>query len=151
MKKSTSKNEKVDKLELQLKKALSDYQNLKRDMNKRLDFEEMMIRKSVMRSLIELADDIDLAMDNVEGEKGWREGVSNILNKFYIVLKDLGGQVIETKEGDDFDSEKHDAIGVVNEGKDGKIVKIVQNGYTIKDVIVRPARVIVCKSDKENK
>ena len=70
MKNNVPQDEKVDKLEIQLKKALSDYQNLKRDMDKRLDFEETMIRKSTMRSLIELADDIDLAIDSVEDERG---------------------------------------------------------------------------------
>jgi len=148
-KEDKNKKAKSDELENQLKKALSDYQNLKRDMTKRLDFEEAMIRKGVMRELIELADDIDMAMDSVHDEKGWREGVSNILNKFYTVIAGIGGQMIEVKKGDNFDPEKHEAVGTVSEGEDGKIVKVVQNGYTLNDMVVRPSRVIVCKSENK--
>lgn len=144
-KEDKSKKVKSDELENQLKKALSDYQNLKRDMEKRLSMEDLIIRRSIMRSLIELADDIDLALDNVNNEKGWREGVANILDKFHNVLADIGGKVMDVKFGDKFDSDKHEAVGVVSEGKEGTIVKIVQNGYMLNDLVVRPARVIVCK------
>ncbi len=149
IKQSSDQEKKIKELENQLKKVLSDYQNLKRDMGKRLDFEEVMIRKSVMKDLINLADDIDLAIDKVTDEKGWREGVRGILEKFYTVIQSLGGEVVSVKKGDKFDPNMHEAIGTVNEGKDGTVVKVVQNGYMLGEVVVRPARVIVSKIEKK--
>ena len=141
-------NLREQELENQLKQALADYQNLKRDMQKRLDFEEEVIRADVLKSVIELADDIDLAVDHVDDEKGWREGVSMILEKFRKVIDDMGAEIMEVKPGDEFDPEIHEAVGVVYEGKDGTIASILQNGYKMGDIIVRPARVVVNKIKK---
>ncbi len=142
-------NNRENELENQLKQALSDYHNLKREMDKRLDFEQMMIRKDLVNQVIGLADDIDMALDHTEDEKGWREGVSAILEKFHGVISDLGAEIIETKPGDKFDTDMHEAVGVVSAGvqkkDDGKVTKIVQNGYKIGDVVIRPVRVIVNK------
>jgi molecular chaperone GrpE len=138
-----------EELENQLKQALADYQNLKRDMQKRLDFEEELIRADMLKSIIELADDIDVAVDHVEDEKGWREGVTMILEKFRKVIENVGAEIIETKQGDAFDADIHEAVGVVYEGEDGTIACVVQNGYRLGNIVVRPARVIVTKMNNK--
>lgn len=132
-------------LEGQLKKALADYQNLKRDMEKRLEFEGDLVKADLLRSVIEIADDIDLALDHTEDEKGWRDGVSQILEKFRATIEEMGAEVIACSKGDTFDPQIHEAVGVVYGDKDGKIAQVVQNGYIIGDKVVRPARVIVHK------
>ena len=143
----TLKHDKVD-LEEKLKKSLADYQNLTKEMKKRLDFEENMVRIKVLREIIGIADDIDVAVDHIEDEKGWREGIGLILEKFRTVIENIGAELIECKEGDRFDASIHEAIGVVNEGDDGHIAKVIQNGYRLGDVVVRPTRVIVSKINK---
>ncbi|MBN2100960.1 nucleotide exchange factor GrpE [Candidatus Dojkabacteria bacterium] len=137
--------EKIQELENSLKKALSDYQNLRKDMEKRLDFEEKVIRSDLLRKIIDLADDIDVAVDHVEDEKGWREGITQILSKFRLIISEMGGEIIDAKEGDKFNADLHEAVGIVCEGKDGHIAKVVQNGYKLGDMVVRPARVLVNK------
>lgn len=132
-------------LESKLKKTLADYQNLKKDMKKQLDFEGSLIRVDLLRSIIGLADDIDVAVDHVNDEKGWREGVTMILEKFRTVIEDIGAEMIECKSGDKFNAVEHEAVGVVNEGKDGRIAKVVQNGYRLNNIVIRPVRVIVNK------
>lgn len=134
-----------EELNVQLRQALADYQNLKKDMQKRLDFEENVIRADMLKSIIELADDIDVAVDHVEDEKGWREGITMILEKFRRVIENVGAEIIETKQGDQFDADVHEAVGVVYEGEDGTIARVVQNGYRLGDIVVRPVRVIVNK------
>ena len=63
-----------------------------------------------------------------------------------LSIEDIGAEIIECKPGDVFDAEVHEAIGVVHEGKkDGTVATVVQNGYRLGDIIVRPARVIVNK------
>lgn len=132
-------------LEGQLKKALADYQNLKRDMEKRLDFEGDMIKADLLRSVIEIADDVDLALDHVEDEKGWRDGIAQILEKFRSTIEEMGAEVIECSVGDAFDPRKHEAVGVIYGKEEDTIAQIVQNGYEIGEKVVRPTRVIVHK------
>jgi molecular chaperone GrpE len=141
----------IEQLENKLKKALADYQNLKKEMERRLDFERNMIRKELIREVISLADDIDIAIDHVEDEKGWREGITRILEKFRKTLDDMGAELIETKQGDKFDASVHEAVGVTHKGEPGTIATVVQNGYRLGDVVIRPVRVIVNKINKDNK
>ncbi|MEA3357707.1 MAG: nucleotide exchange factor GrpE [Patescibacteria group bacterium] len=136
-------------LEENLKKALADFQNLQKGMEKRLDFERSLIKVEVMRGLVDLADDIDVAIDHIDDEKGWREGVGQILEKFRVVIGDLGAEIIKCKRGDKFDTNIHEAVGVVNKRPDGLIASVIQNGYKIEDVVVRPSRVIVNKIKKK--
>lgn len=139
---------KVEELENKLKKALADYQNLKKDMDKRLDFESNLLRADLLRSVVDIADDIDVAIDHVKDEKGWREGVTMILEKFRSSIEGMGAEMIECKPGDQFNAELHEAIGVVYEGDPGTIAKVIQNGYRIGETIIRPSRVMVNKGQK---
>jgi molecular chaperone GrpE len=143
--------EEVERLDSKLKGVLADYQNLRKEMDKRLDFERNMIRTDLLKSVIELADDIDVAIDHVEDEKGWREGITMILEKFRKTMKDMGAEIIKCKPGDKFDSKVHEAVGIAKEGDNGTIHKVVQNGYRVGDVVIRPARVIVNKISTNNK
>ncbi len=141
----------IEQLENKLKKALADYQNLKKEMERRLDFERNMIRKELIHEVISLADDIDIAIDHVEDEKGWREGITRILEKFRKTLDDMGAELIKTKQGDKFDASIHEAVGVTHKGEPGTIATVVQNGYRLGDVVIRPVRVIVNKINKDSK
>lgn len=142
---SSGLDEKLEETKDQLKKALADYQNLKKDMDKRLEFERGLIRATLLKRMIELSDDIDVAIDHVRDEKGWREGVTQILEKSRNIITDMGAELIDTKTGDDFDPGVHEAVAVAHGGEDGTISKVLQNGYRIGDMIIRPARVIVYK------
>lgn len=144
-------NDRIEKLENQLKRALADYQNLQRDMQKRLDYEEKSIRSDVLKQVIDIADDIDLAVDHTKDDKGWREGVLKILEKFRSVIENMGAEPIEVQKGDKFDTDIHEAIGVVHESDENNTIhQVVQKGYKIEDFVVRPARVIVNKINKNN-
>lgn len=144
-------NDRETQLDNQLKQALADYQNLKRDMEKRLQFEGDIVRADILRSVIGIADDVDVALDHAADDKGWREGITNVLAKFRTVIESMGASMVECKPGDQFDAHVHEAIGVVYEGKEGTIAKVIQNGYKLGDMVVRPARVIVNKSNNINK
>jgi molecular chaperone GrpE len=150
-KKEDELKKEIETLESQLRGALSDYQNLKREMEKRLDLERNLIRRELVEDVIGLADDIDIAIDHVEDEKGWREGVSQILEKFRKTIKDMGAEIIKCKPGDKFDSSIHEAVAVSDKGKDGTIQTVVQNGYRVGDIVIRPARVIVNKISNKKK
>ena len=52
---------------------------------------------------------------------------------------------MKVKKGDDFDDEKHEAITQIPAEKDlqGKIVDVVEAGYTLGETVVRFAKVVV--------
>ena len=95
------------------------------------------------RTAREKADWIKLASS---GEAANAEGFKLIYNKLSETLKQKGLVAVETKKGDDFDVDIHDAIARIPAGDEalkGKIVDVTQKGYKIGDRIIRYAKVVI--------
>ena len=143
-------NTKIENLEGQLKKALADYINLERDMDKRLDIRAVQLKMSIARQLMDIVDASTLALQAKENIKlegdalAWSDGVSVILSQIEKTFETLGIDKMIVNIGDTFDSSEHEALAMVNEGEKGKVHQVVAQGYKLGDYIVRPARVIVC-------
>lgn len=70
-----------------------------------------------------------------------RDEVNRILGKYDI-------KRVEPKKGDDFDYKIHQALVQIptNEFPEGKIVQVIQAGFTMKERVLRPAMVGVAKA-----
>ena len=147
------KKERIEELEGQLKKVLADYANMQRDNEKRQEMALIQLKARVAMDVITILDDVTLAeaakkkieMSEPAGE--WADGIVGTLKKLNKSLEVLGITPMNCKVGEEFDSSKHEAFGVVYEGENGKINQVVQDGYVMKgtDIVVRAARVIVSK------
>jgi len=122
----------IAELENQLKQALSDYQSLKRDMEKRLQFEGEMVRADVLRSVIGIADDMDIALSHKEGadEKSLEGRNGDDFAEDAVYRRANWARRIECAIGDVFDVPPHEAVGIVNEGKDGTIDRLFRTDTT---------------------
>jgi molecular chaperone GrpE len=70
-------------------------------------------------------------------------GIEYIFGQLRTVLEGEGVTQFG-KVGDTFDPHLHESmeqVAVENEGDNDKIVKILQNGYKMNDIVLRPARV----------
>lgn len=145
-----------EKLEVtnQLKKALADYQNLESSIDRRIDIRMAQTKKSVAQSLMTIMDDIHYgikAKDNLDSSgistevQAWISGMAETANKMSNVLKELDIELMEVNPGDDMDSSKHEVVTVIPGDKDNKIVEMLQPGYMMGDMIIRPAKVVVSK------
>lgn len=88
--------------------------------------------------------DLDLSNATVEGIM---EGIDLVERKFVRVIADSGMEMIDPV-GDAFDPERMEAMMRVpteNEEEDDVVAQVFQKGYTLKGVLVRPARVSVHK------
>lgn len=140
-----------EKLEVenQLKKALADYHNLLNNLEKRDEVRFFQTRKKLFESLIPSLDSIMMAIEAgkelefEEKSKSWKEGIVAVLEKINKGMEDIGlGQYVPQK-GEAFDSNLHEAIATVKEGKKGEIYDVVQPGYILDETVIRPARVVV--------
>lgn len=155
--KEKSKSEKIDPLS-QLKSEL----NTEKDRYLRLfaEFENYKKRTSrerielfktagedVMVSLLPVLDDFDRALNEIEKAKddGLFKGVELISNKLREALKNKGLDVGETKVGDVFDAEIHEAITQLPSEPEmkGKIIDVIEKGYTLGDKIIRYPKVVI--------
>ena len=160
---SEQDNEEVTAQELedcinQKMRAIADYQNLKRRVDEERKERQRKITSDVIYTMLPVLDDIDRAListqvtaitenDNGVQEK-WVEGILLIKEKFMNILNDEGIIEIDTKV--DFDPKLHEAVGYAN-GNENKILEVIQKGFCMDDVIIRPAKVVVGqKKKKEN-
>lgn len=99
-----------------------------------------------IKGLLPVLDDCERALAILEtsGDEAAKEGTSLIYNKLMDYLKTLGLEMISAK-GEDFDTDFHEAVTQIVAGEEmkGKVVDVVQTGYTLKGKILRYAKVIV--------
>ena len=153
--KKTETEEKLEKAELELLELKDRHIRLQAEFDnyrKRTLKERMELLKtaseSLLISLLPVIDDFDRAnqtLDAVEEESPVKEGVKLIYNKFQDFLKQNGIKEIEAK-GKDFDTDLHEAITKIpapTEDMVGKIVDVVQKGYSLNDKVIRFAKVVI--------
>ena len=157
-KKSSNNNSlKADDLKIELSEAKDKYLRLfaefenfkKRTAKERLELFKTA-GQDIISSLVTVLDDFNRAekqykKDDLTSEI---EGFILIGNKFKDILKNNDLEEILTKQGDDFDSEKHEAISqlpVNSKGKKGKIIDVVEKGYQLGEKIIRYPKVVVGK------
>ncbi|MFY0626413.1 MAG: nucleotide exchange factor GrpE [Reichenbachiella sp.] len=104
--------------------------------------------ESLIQSLLPIIDDFERAEKSMTEEsdvKSVREGVDLIYNKFKSILEQKGVKKIEADKGSEFDLELHEAITQIpapEEGLQGKIVDVVENGYQLNDKVIRFSKVV---------
>ena len=157
-KKSSNNNSlKADDLKIELSEAKDKYLRLfaefenfkKRTAKERLELFKTA-GQDIISSLLTVLDDFNRAekqykKDDLTSEI---EGFILIGNKLKDILKNHDLEEILTKQGDEFDSEKHEAISqlpVDLKSKKGKIIDVVEKGYQLGEKIIRYPKVVVGK------
>ena len=104
--------------------------------------------EKLMVAELPVVDDMDRALENMEkgaDAEACIEGFKLIVHKFKNILAQQGLEKIET-EGQDFDTDYHEAIALIpapTEELKGKILDCVQPGYKLGDKVIRHAKVAV--------
>ncbi|MCL4366926.1 nucleotide exchange factor GrpE [Patescibacteria group bacterium] len=141
--------EKLVNAEDQLKRAVADYRNLEKRVHDDAVNVMIMTKISVITRILPVLDSLDQAVAGAaqsEAESAWLKGVLMSIKQFRQVLADEG--LLEIPTDEQFDPNLHEAIDVA-EGEEGKILKVALRGYTLNGTIVRPARVVVGKSNPD--
>jgi molecular chaperone GrpE len=90
-------------------------------------------------------DEFEIAMSHMDkaSHKDFKQGMELIFSKMLDLLKKEGVEPMAAL-GESFDPYKHDAIRQ-GEGPEGKVIEVVQKGYTYKGRVLRHAKVVVGK------
>jgi molecular chaperone GrpE len=105
--------------------------------------------QELMTSLLPVVDDFERALAHIEEDteaEEVRKGVLLIYQKLYNTLEQKGLSKIETKQGDVFNAEFHEAITQIpapTEDLKGKIIDCVESGYQLGTKIIRYPKVII--------
>jgi molecular chaperone GrpE len=135
--------EKLTEMEQNWKRALADYQNLQRRTAEDKSHAIKFANYELISELIEVYDNMRMMEKHSDDT-----GLKMIVRQFWEKLNYHGLEQIKA-EGKKFDESLMEAVETV-EGPEGKVVGVTQSGYTFRDRLVRPARVIVGKKNFEN-
>jgi molecular chaperone GrpE len=94
-------------------------------------------------SFLPVVDDIERAIAHHKDEKAVKEGLELIYQKMVKILTSKGVKPMGEK-GEVFNSDLHEAIThIPSEELKGKIVDVVEKGYTLNEKVIRHAKVVV--------
>jgi len=125
----------------------AEFENYKKRTSKeKMDFftyanQEMMV------SMLAVLDDFERALKEIakNGNEADLQGVELIYNKFKNKLTEKGLKIMEVRAGDNFNVDFHEAITQIpapSEDLKGKIVDVIETGYTLGDKVIRFAKVV---------
>jgi molecular chaperone GrpE len=136
-------NEEADRLQ----HIETDFLESKQRLERRFAIQAEEQRKTVLRDLLPVLDNLDLALDHLpEGGTGQdlRQGVDMTRQSFLKMLARHDVYPLDPL-GQPFDPEMQEAVGTIPDRSlpAGTVARVEQKGYRIGDELLRPARVLV--------
>ena len=146
----------IDELKANAKEYMDGWQRERADFSnyrKRIEREQTELKQNLVGEIAKrylvVVDDIERALKAkpTEGESAnWAEGIELIYRKLMDILEKEGVLRIPA-ENEEFNPHRHEAVTHEEspDHKEGQIIEVVQQGYTIGDRVLRPALVRVAK------
>lgn len=146
VKKGTSKNAESEKLKEQLARALADYDNLsKRVEREREGYSELASLRFVVK-LLPVIDMIEQSQKHIKDA-----GLAIALKELYDVLATESIVPIKAGVGDEFDQNVHEVVEVVDGETSNLISECILSGWRYNNgQVIRPAKVKVTKLENNN-
>jgi molecular chaperone GrpE len=136
-----------------LMRALAETENTRRQGERRAQDAQQYAITNFARELLQVVDNLRRALGAAEGDAGKAEGLikgvaatdrvlTQILNRFGVKEVSALNQP--------FDPGKHEAVMETDQTEQppGSVVQVLENGYTLHDRLLRPARVVVARSSQ---
>ena len=128
-------------------RLFAEFENYKKRTAKEKNEFFQYANQDLMVSVLAVLDDFERALKEIaknESENALK-GVELIYQKLKGKLVEKGLQMIEVKAGDDFNVDFHEAITQIpapQEDLKGKIVDVIETGYTLNGKVIRFTKVV---------
>lgn len=146
---------KYEELNEQFLRFRAEFSNYKKRVEREQIEYSDYLKGEFVKKLLPVLDDFDHMMDKSEGgdTKGLiLEGAQMIHNKFLDILKEYGVEKIDSL-GHEFDPQVHEALmmeKIDDQTKNGIIINVYQEGYKLREKLLRPSKVIVGEYHKND-
>jgi len=147
-KKLETLQEKYEELNDKYMRLYSEFDNYrKRTAKERIELQKSASREIIL-NILPVVDDLERAIQSFEEHQlseEARKGIELIYNKLINILSQKGLKEIEAME-QPFDTDYHEAITNIpapSKKMKGKIMDVVQKGYTLNGKVIRYAKVVV--------
>ncbi len=137
----------VQDLHDQLKRALADYQNLQRRVTEEKEAIGKFATQILLLELLPVIGNLEQVVASApddEKKSSWFAGLVIVLTQLHEVLKKQGVEEINPAN-EQFNPEQQEAVDVVEGEEEGKVVQVLQKGYTLHGRVIQVAKVKVAK------
>ncbi len=142
-----------DRLRDQHLRLAADFDNFRKRTEERLRQRWSRAQADLVGRFLDPLDDLRrvtaLEPESTASVEAIVEGVDLVERKFFRALEEAGVEVVDP-EGEGFDPNTMEAMMRVpteSEEEDDTVASVFQRGYTLKGLLIRPARVSVFKAD----
>lgn len=122
-----------------LARSLADYSNLEKRIENQRQLFVTLATVSIVSKMIDVLDDLYLTQNHLQDQ-----GLQLTIDKFVNILLTEGLEEIKS-ENSTFDPSLMECIDI-GEGEANKVISVKKKGYTLNGQVIRPAQVIVGKS-----
>lgn len=132
----------------------AEFENYKKRTAREFEALIQSASEDVIRDLLPILDGVARALAHRESgqaeTEGYQEGVAMLMEQLPKVLQNRNLKEIETV-GQAFDPNIHEALMQMasDSVEAGHVVDVVENGYTLGDKVLRPAKVVVSQGKAE--
>src|ERR1700738_3405063 len=145
----------IDSLRGRLMGALAETENTRRQGERRAQDAEQYAIANFARELLQVVDNLRRAIDaganDAEASRGDRllEGVAATERILTQILNRFGVEELNALN-EPFDPRKHEAVMETDETEQppGNVAQVLENGYMLRDRLLRPARVVGAKTQQ---
>jgi molecular chaperone GrpE len=144
-------------LQDRLLRALADAENTRRQADRTIAEARQYAVSDLARELLTVIDNLQRTVEAAEKQSqtsvenaALLEGVRATLRAFLQTLERFGIRPIDA-QGKPFDPNVHEAVMEVDDPSKppGTVTQVVEQGYTVRDRLLRPARVVVSRKPGE--
>ncbi|KUK84107.1 MAG: Protein GrpE [Microgenomates bacterium 39_6] len=141
LKKDQDFQKELNRLEEQLKRALADYDNLEKRINREKNNWINSANEALIDKLLFVFDDLERACQNISNP-----GLSMVRDQFWKILSNEGVEKIDS-QGKNFNAQTMDAQELVP-GEKEKVIEEISPGYLYQGKCLRPAKVKIGQGKK---
>ncbi|CAK7070746.1 nucleotide exchange factor GrpE [Tissierella carlieri] len=142
-----SKDKELEELNNKLLRLQADFINFRKRAEKEKESTISYALESFVCNLLPIIDNFQRAMESEnDKENNFYKGIEMIYQQLMKVLNENGVEQIKSL-GESFDPNFHHAVFMEesDDYEEGKITEVLQNGYILKDRVIRPSMVKVAK------
>ena len=131
----------------------AEFENYKKRVQKEKEWSNFQNKQRIMQRFLTIFDDIERTHDmfiNHPDVNQAKDAVTLIFNNLKSAFESLDIDIIDPQD-EIFNPQFHEAIySIEKEGaKKNQIIEVLSKGFSIKNIVIRPARVVIAKLSED--
>jgi molecular chaperone GrpE len=127
-------------------RLLADFSNYRNRTSRDIQMAVDLSERKLLLEILPVLDNFDRCIgSSYQNVEDFRSGVSLIQKQFLDALRRLGVDSVKVEVGDVFDALHAEALSTTIDPKlpDGAVAAVFERGFTLREQLLRPARVVV--------